>query len=506
MPAFIDENQQFIDPDTSAPIVNGNVFFGAQGSDPQAVPIIVFVDSALTIPIAQPIKTDASGRTTQKIFIPARYSFKVTNSAGSQKLIDLNAGSTPAVGITILTNIAGANDITAQADPPITALVDGQQFTFPAAAINTDKMTLKIDGTPVAPIKFNFNEEMGPAFIQQNQTINLTFNGTVGNLHFAWVNDGRGISLLTNVGGTANAITADGGPSITGLVDGQQYPFKPASNNTGNTTLTIGTLPTTTIKQGGVNLVADQLVANKTAIVMFNSIGPEFELVSGGGTAVSPASATDGNVVKFGALPTRLVDSLVSSLGPLSIQSILGNGTWTRPANVKSVLVILTGSGGGGSGSSTSDAGGGGGAGATVIKFIPVAAPSYAVVIGAAGGGGAGGDGAGGDGADSTVGVTVVVAQKGFGAPSNQTGGDGGSTGTGDLIIAGASGNAVDDSTTQLGGEGGGSYWGGGGSRIRAATGGAGLAFGTGGAGGPTGGNFGGGPGKTGVAFFLEFG
>jgi len=282
MTAFIDENQQFIDPDTSVPIVNGEVFFGQQGADPELVPIDVFTDRGLTpaSKIDQPVKTDDSGRTVQKIFIPGRYSFKVKNSAGSQRLIDLDAGSIEAVGTTILTNIGGSgNVITAQADPVITSLVNGEQFTFTAIAINTDKMTLDIDGLGARPIKFNFSEEMAPGFIQEDRTVVLTFNSTTNS--FDWSNDGRGISLLTSVAGAANAITANGGPSATGnYVNQQLYSFKPAFDNTGAVTLNINGIGATAIRNLGVSLSAGRLKVGITYIVSYDSVDDVFELVN----------------------------------------------------------------------------------------------------------------------------------------------------------------------------------------------------------------------------------
>jgi len=279
MAAFIDENQQFIDPDTSVPMLNGTVFFGVQNSDPEAFPLEVFSDRGLTISLGFSIKLDDSGRTLQKVFIPGRYSFVVKNSAGSQKLIDTDAGSIAAVGTTVLTNIVGANIITAQADPVITELLNGEQFTFTAIAINTDKMTVDIDGTGAKPLKFNFAEEMAPGFVQKDQTVNFTYNLTAD--AFFWGNEGRGISILTNVAGDGSAITADGGPSITGYVDKQLYIYKQnITNPTSPVTLTVGSLPTTTLKNNGNDIPVNQLVANTIIIVAFNSTGTIFNLVS----------------------------------------------------------------------------------------------------------------------------------------------------------------------------------------------------------------------------------
>jgi len=278
MAAFIDENQQFIDPDTSVPIVNGEIFFGKQGADPVLNPITVFSDRGLTTGIGSSVLTDASGRPVQKVFIPGRYSFVVKNSAGVQKLIDLDAGSIAGVGVTVLTNVLGANDISAEADPVITELINGEQFTFTAIAINTDKMTLDV-GTGAKAIKFNFNEEMAPGFIQKDQTVNLTYNSTTDS--FAWDNEGRGISLLTNVAGDGNIITADGGPSVTGYVDKQIFIFRANDANTGAVTLKIGSLPVADLKKANNQaLIAGEIITNQDVIVSFNSTSADFHIIS----------------------------------------------------------------------------------------------------------------------------------------------------------------------------------------------------------------------------------
>jgi len=293
MPAFIDENQQFIDPETNAPIVNGQVFFGVQGDDPTVLAnrITVFTDRGLTTPINQPIATDAAGRTSVKIWIPGRYSFAVLTSVvsgGTQKLIDEDAGSTEAVGTTVLTVISGANIITASADPVLTELVNGEQFTLTAIAVNTDKMTIDIDGTGAKPLKFNFNEEMAPGFIQANQTLNFTYNSTGAPTtdFFVWDNEGRGISILTNVaiviGTDPNTITADGGPSVAGNVADQLYSFKVDTTNDDKVTLKIGTLTAVAIKNKGADLLPGQLLADIIYIVSFLPGSPDtFEVVSG---------------------------------------------------------------------------------------------------------------------------------------------------------------------------------------------------------------------------------
>jgi len=166
-------------------------------------------------------------------------------------------------------------------------------------------MTLDIDGVGAKAIKFNFREDMKPGFVQEDQTVNVTYNSDQDN--FSWDNSGRGISILTSISGTANAITASGGPSITGYVDQQLFAFKVATDNTAAVTLTIGSLPTITIKNKGNDLTAGQMKQNVFYIVAYNSIGPVFELISGAGDVVGPGSVTDARVVAFDGTTGKLI-------------------------------------------------------------------------------------------------------------------------------------------------------------------------------------------------------
>jgi len=71
------------------------------------------------------------------------------------------------------------------------------------------------------------------------------------------------------------------------------------------------------------------------------------------------------------------------SVGPASMQVFTSGGTWTRPPNIRRILVRLVGAGGGGSGH-----GEGGGAGGYAEKIIDVASvSSVSVQVGTGGGG-----------------------------------------------------------------------------------------------------------------------
>jgi len=316
MPAIIDENTQYIDPDTSAPIVNGKVFYGAQGSDPEAVPIKVFSNRAMTDPgnvVAQPVRTDASGRTIPSpLFAAERYSFRVKLSDNTEKLINLDAGQpAEAVGISKLTNIGGTgNAITADADPPISSLGptdDGRQFTLTTLSINTDKMTLAIGAIPAKPIRFNFKEEMAPGFVQATATVNITYNSAED--AFMWNNEGRGISLLTGIAGDGNDITATGGsPSVTGYVNGQIYQWEQNITNTLAVTLKVAALPKLSIKSQGAEIPVGVLKTNVIYFAAYNATGTLFELVSGVGNVVGPSSAVADNLTSYNGTTGLLIE------------------------------------------------------------------------------------------------------------------------------------------------------------------------------------------------------
>jgi len=91
----------------------------------------------------------------------------------------------------------------------------------------------------------------------------------------------QGALTLGNVAGI-NAITATADPTISAYVDKQQYLLTIASTNTGAVTLKVDALAVVTVKNEGLDIVAGEFVANGIILVVFNSIGPVFELQSNG--------------------------------------------------------------------------------------------------------------------------------------------------------------------------------------------------------------------------------
>ena len=110
---------------------------------------------------------------------------------------------------------------------------------------------------------------------------------------------------------------------------------------------------------------------------------------------------------------------------------LAGSYTFTPPADVTAVdLLIVAGGGGGGSaeGFSTAGAGGGGAGGVVMQSGFPLGGGAVTVVVGAGGSGGSGGNVNGSNGSDSSFGGLVALGGGG-GAGGNTSGNAGGSGG-----------------------------------------------------------------------------
>ena len=150
------------------------------------------------------------------------------------------------------------------------------------------------------------------------------------------------------------------------------------------------------------------------------------------------------------------------------------SGSYTWPADVKRIDVILTAAGGGGGGCNAENAnqtfsGAGGGAGGTVFATIYAtdndAGPgTYTVTIGS-GGRGANGAGSGNNGGNSSfMTLTALGGQGGqWGGATNTAGGRGGSGSGGYKTEQGGDGSDGQAGQALLVGNGASSYWGGGG-------------------------------------------
>lgn len=299
--------------------------------------------------------------------------------------------------------------------------------------------------------------------------------------------------FLSNVGGTPNDITADMSPALTGaLGHGMGGYLVPVANNTGPTTLKIGTIAEVpVVDKDGAALATDDLVA-----------GRRYEWLFDGGVS---SIVITGEVGSAAAVPTSFCDP----------QQFPASGTWTKStrATATSMTLVFGWAAGGGGGSGANVGAGGGGAffwqwfltstlGATETVTIPAGGAvntaggnatfgSWFTAYGGggcnnvAGGGGGGGamgagvtsSGTGGGNGGDPVGGAGGVAASTSGAPSTNGGGGGGANSVNAGLSmdggGGGGGNGRNGANSLRGGAGGGGTGGNGGTSVYGGNGGA---------------------------------
>ena len=223
MPALLDE-QPFFDDISGLPLVNGSLYIGPQGGDPVASPIVIYSDRALTTPLANPQTLDANGRSPNKIWIPGSYSLRVDDENGVQKLIDLDRGTTAAVGNTKLSSVSGTNTITAAGG--ISSYSDGEVYIFQAASDNTGAVTLNIDSVGAKAIVTDNQQALVASMFKANASVMVIYNST--NDNFRWVNQNNqfrrwykgadiGSSSALTLGTDGNYFDVTGTTTITSI-------------------------------------------------------------------------------------------------------------------------------------------------------------------------------------------------------------------------------------------------------------------------------------------------
>lgn len=253
---------------------------------------------------------------------------------------------------------------------------------------------------------------------------------------------------LTNVGGTANAVTCDKPVQMgAALVQGMCGFITWAEANTGAVTLTIGALSAVdVVTSSGAALAGGELAVGRTDIWFFDGSDIRVFLAGGGGATVD-------------------------------YQKYTSDDTWAKPSGASAdALVIMKGIGpGGGGGTYTTGSGGGGGGAAKVAQYVlddlpaslDIAVPAGGAISTAGGttsvsasgtyylvayGGGAGADGEGGGGGGG--GGALAVG----GDASSGTGGSGGTFGGGaGATVSGETSPGAAASDAEGGGGGGGS-------------------------------------------------
>jgi hypothetical protein len=154
MASMISEHESFQGVD-GKPIVNGYIYVGAAGQDPKINPIVIYSDRELTTPIANPQRTDSYGRAQNKIWVTDRYSLKIEDSNGVQKLQDLQRGELADSPTINLVNVQGINAVTADAVPAVSGYVDKAVYVLTVINSNTGAVTLDFGGGAKAVEKNN---------------------------------------------------------------------------------------------------------------------------------------------------------------------------------------------------------------------------------------------------------------------------------------------------------------------------------------------------------------
>jgi hypothetical protein len=301
--------------------------------------------------------------------------------------------------------------------------------------------------------------------------------------------------------GTQNACVITVIPALTGLLKYQKFRFKVRNTNTGPATLTVSGFTGALYIAGQLPSAfpANAILANTYAEAICD--GTNFELTAG------------QIVINNNSYTTGITSGLTN------LQVFTASGTYIPTAGATKALFFATG--GGGSGADVCGGAAGGGAGATAIALLSLSGiASCAITIGAGAAGVNNADASGGAGGTTTVvhsGTTIASAGGGGGGiadvpvtgiPEASQSGAGGTATVGLILITGGDGHTQDPHsslTTDATGNGGASFWGGGGSGYSGShpeAGQPGRAFGSGG-----GGSFDttSGAGANGVVMIMEF-
>lgn len=346
---------------------------------------------------------------------------------------------------------------------------------------------------------YGFPENMAPSALNDNLR-------AVQGILARWNRDISG-SVTSYGTGTAFRITPN--RTFTGtLYDGATFLFEATTNNTGSTTLQVGTLtPITIKKQNDRNLASGDIESGQKVLVVYD--GSNFQLLSSVATdpstsgfllvannlsdVASAAAArtnidaqedvitTQGDLVvgsaagqatRFGIGASNFYlrstgttitwAEVTSGLSGLSIQAFTSTGTYTKPSTLGFVIVTAVGGGGGGTGSSgsASPVAGGGGGGACIIRLRAADIDAtVSVTVGTGGAGGGAGNNAGNAGNTSSFG-SHCSATGGAGGVAAGDGGQGGIGSGGNINIRGGGGDSLSSSSNTMA-SGGNSYLGG---------------------------------------------
>jgi len=357
--------------------------------------------------------------------------------------------------------------------------------------------SISLPGTRLVAADQNIKQDELVALVESSgQTLKTTGDYTT-QVDLAAAIYGAGGSMWCNETGAANAYIASSySPKESSpiLFNGLTIMFRPTNINTGASTLN------------------------------YNSLGVK-DITLNGGDALS-----GGEMSQFVILRYRSTQNRWEIQNQLPQNQIIYNssGTYSKPSNLKFIVVEVIGGGGGGGGvdgqgAGTWAAGGGGGAGGYTKETLLASAlsASETVTVGAGGGGGAGAGGTSGTSGGTSSFGSFCSATGGAGGAGDVAGADqitslggaGGVGSNGDINVAGGPGQYGVGLENVAGrynsGAGGSSYLGGGGKGVTTSSAGEDAASkGAGGSGGAVhavADNLAGGDGEDGIVIVTEF-
>lgn len=438
--------------------------------------------STTTYPATNAINTllYASSANVMTALATANTAVLATNGSGVPSLTTTPAATNFVAGYSTTVTAAGSTTLTASSNY--------QQFF---TGTTTQTVVMPVTGTLVAGFQFYIvNNSTGNVTVESSggNTIQvmapatsayLTCVLTSGTTAASWnceyyFNGGSGSGTVNLGTGGALAYYATTGTAVSGTTTG-----------TGVLTalgVAVGTAGSFVVNGGVLGTPSSGTLSGCTGLPVSTGI-------SGFGTGV--ATALGNNVTGSGGIvlatsPTLTTPALgTPSSGVLSSCTATGGvrsfqifttgtaATYTKPANVTSILVEVLGGGGGGggitAGSSTIAVAAGGAGGGYCRKYIASASSTYTYTVGGGGAGGigAGAASAGGNTTFSTLTANGGAAGAGAGGISSAAvgitiGGTGGSSSGGDFnAVGGGGGSGFNILQATQAGTGGSSHYGG---------------------------------------------
>jgi hypothetical protein len=315
MSQLFDEATQFTDEDTNTLLVGGLLYIGDPGVDAKLNEKDVFDNRELTgAPLGQPLVLGADGRVAVKAWVSGTYSFKVENSAGSQKYNELQNGFAEAVGNVQTTGSLGVNDIVATGVPTQTAYVDNQQYIVTAPADNTGAMTIKIDTLAVIDIRKAHDQAIVSGDVKQDMKLVLVYNGTDNWMELQSAVLGSVFGGSIQVGGD---ILDGNGNEIIGLTE-----VASAVNEIDIQNAITGTGPTIGVTGNNANIDQNHTVKGSGDYNVTTTTG-DINLVSSSGNVVAAGRniATDGAKLDGLGVQSEVLNTKVIDIGDWNMNS-----------------------------------------------------------------------------------------------------------------------------------------------------------------------------------------